>query len=35
MSKRIFENSAFLKAMNHAKPIQRKLMVDVDWLKTG
>jgi hypothetical protein len=28
MSKRIFENSAFLKAMNHAKPIQRKLMVE-------
>jgi hypothetical protein len=28
MSRRIFENSAFLKAMYHAKPIQRKLMVE-------
>ena len=28
MSRRIFENSAFLKAIYHAKPIQRKLMVE-------
>jgi len=29
MSRRIFENSAFLKALYHAEPTQRKLMIEV------
>ena len=29
MSRRIFQNSAFLKALYHAEPIQRKLMIEV------
>jgi len=28
MSRRIFENSAFLKVIYHAEPIQKKLMVE-------
>jgi len=29
MSRRIFENSTFLKALYHAEPTQRKLMIEV------
>jgi hypothetical protein len=37
MNRRIFQNSAFLKAIYHADPIQRKLMIKVitiDQIKT-
>jgi hypothetical protein len=29
MNRHIFQNSAFLKALYHAEPIQRKLMIEV------